>query len=49
LVARSAIASNSGVEYWLGRFDDLILGNRTTNRLANASYETVIDGESCRQ
>ena len=31
---------------WLGLFDDPILGNSALDRLANASYQIVIEGES---
>ena len=41
--------SNRAVEEWLGRFDDPILGNSALDRLANASYQIVIEGESYRQ
>ena len=43
------ITSNRAVEEWLGLFDDPILGNSALDRLANASYQIVIDGESYRQ
>ena len=43
------ITSNRAVEEWLGLFDDPILGNSALDRLANASYQIVIEGESYRQ
>ena len=43
------ITSNRAVEEWLGLFDDPILGNSALDRLANASYQVVIEGESYRQ
>jgi len=47
--ASFVITSNRDVEEWLGLFDDPILGNSALDRLANASYQIVIDGESYRQ
>lgn len=44
-----AITSNRAVEEWLGLFDDPILGNSALDRLANASYQIVIEGNSYRQ
>ncbi|MDA1129595.1 MAG: IS21-like element helper ATPase IstB [Chloroflexi bacterium] len=43
------ITSNRSVEEWLGIFDDPILGNSALDRLANASYQIVIEGSSYRQ
>ena len=43
------ITSNRAVEEWLGLFDDSILGNSALDRLANASYQIVIDGTSYRE
>ena len=37
------------VDEWLSRFDDPILGNGALDRLANASYQIVIEGASYRQ
>ena len=34
---------------WLSLFDDPILGNSALDRLANASYQIVIDGTSYRE
>ena len=34
---------------WLGLFDDSILGNSALDRLANASYQIVIEGDSYRE
>jgi DNA replication protein DnaC len=44
-----AITSNRAVEEWLGLFDDAILGNSALDRLANASYQIVIEGASYRE
>ena len=41
--------SDRSVEEWLGLFDDPIPGNSALDRLANASYQIVIEGESYRQ
>jgi len=43
------ITSNRAVEEWLGLFDDPILGNSALDRLANASYQIVIEGISYRE
>ena len=43
------VTSNRGVDEWLGLFDDPILGNSALDRLANAAYQIVIEGESYRQ
>ena len=43
------ITSNRAVEEWLGLFDDPILGNSALDRLANASYQIVIEGTSYRE
>lgn len=43
------ITSNRSVEEWLGLFDDSILGNSALDRLANASYQIVIEGTSYRE
>ena len=43
------ITSNRGVDEWLGLFDDPILGNSALDRLANASYQIVIEGTSYRE
>lgn len=37
------------MEEWLGLFDDPILGNSALDRLANASYQIVIEGTSYRE
>ena len=34
------------VDEWLSRFDDPILGNSALDRLANASYQIVIECSS---
>jgi len=44
-----AITSNRAVDEWLGLFDDSILGNSALDRLANASYQIVIEGASYRE
>jgi len=43
------ITSNRSVDEWLGLFDDPILGNSALDRLANASYQIVIEGTSYRE
>ena len=43
------ITSNRAVEEWLTLFDDPILGNSALDRLANASYQIVIEGSSYRE
>ena len=43
------ITSNRTVEEWLGLFDDPILGNSALDRLANASYQIIIEGTSYRE
>ena len=43
------ITSNRAVEEWLSIFDDPILGNSALDRLANASYQIVIEGTSYRE
>ena len=43
------ITSNRAVEEWLGIFEDPILGNSALDRLANASYQIVIEGSSYRE
>ena len=47
--SRFVITSNRGVEEWLGLFEDPILGNSAQDRLANASYQIVIEGQSYRE
>jgi len=44
-----AITSNRAVDEWLGLFDDPILGNSALDRLANASYQIIIEGTSYRE
>ena len=48
-VSSFVITSNRAVDEWLGLFDDPILGNSTLDRLANASYQIVIEGSSYRE
>lgn len=43
------LTSNRAVEEWLGLFDDPVLGNSALDRLANASYQIVIEGTSYRE
>ena len=43
-VSSCVITSNRAVEEWLRFFDDPILGNSALDRLANASYQIVIEG-----
>lgn len=44
-----ALTSNRAVEEWLGLFDDPILGNSALDRLANTSYQIIIEGSSYRE
>ena len=48
-VSSLVITSNRSVEEWLSLFDDPILGNSALDRLANASYQIVIEGNSYRE
>ena len=48
-VSSFVITSNRAVEEWLSLFDDPILGNSAMDRLANASYQIVIEGASYRE
>ena len=48
-VSSFGITSNRAVEEWLSLFDDSILGNSALDRLANASFQIVIDGASYRE
>ena len=43
------ITSNWAVDEWLSLFDAPILGNSALGRLANASYQIVIEGSSYRE
>jgi DNA replication protein DnaC len=43
------MTSNRAIEDWLGLFDDAILGNSALDRLANTSYQIVIEGTSYRE
>ena len=43
------VTSNRAVEEWLSLFDDPILGNSALDRLANTSYQIVIEGASYRE
>ena len=48
-VSSFIITSNRAVQEWLSLFDDPILGNSALHRLANASYQIVIEGASYRE
>ena len=48
-VSSFVITSNRAVDEWLGLFEDPILGNSALDRLANASYQIVIEGSSYRE
>ena len=48
-VSSFVITSNRTVEEWLSLFDDPILGNSALDRLANASFQIVIEGASYRE
>ena len=48
-VSSFVITSNRAVDEWLSIFDDSILGNSALDRLANASYQIVIEGSSYRE
>ncbi len=48
-VSSFVITSNRAVEEWLSLFDDPILGNSAPDRLANASYQIIIEGQSYRE
>ncbi len=43
------VTSNRAVDEWLSLFDDPILGNSALDRLANTSYQIVIEGQSYRE
>ena len=43
------ITSNRTVDEWLSLFDDPILGTSALDRLANASYQIIIEGTSYRE
>ena len=43
------ITSNWVVDEWLSLFDDSILGNSALDRLANASYQIIIEASSYRE
>ncbi|MCY4617523.1 MAG: ATP-binding protein [Chloroflexi bacterium] len=47
--ASTVITSNRSVEEWLGLFDAPILAGSALDRLASASYQIVVEGESFRQ
>ena len=48
-VSSCIITSSRAVEEWLSLFEDPILGNSALDRLANASYQIVIEGSSYRE
>ncbi len=43
------MTSNRAIEEWLGLFEDAVLGNSALDRLANASYQIVMEGTSYRE
>ena len=43
------MTSNRDIEEWLGLFEDAVPGNSALDRLANASYQIVIEGSSYRE
>ena len=47
--SRFIITSNRAGEEWLSLSDDPILGNSALDRLANASYQIIIEGTSYRE
>ena len=49
LASSLVITSNRAVDELLGLFEDPILGNSALDRLANASYQIVIEGNSYRE
>ena len=48
-VSSFVITSNRAVDEWLSLFDDPILANSALDRLANASYQIIIEGSSYRE
>ena len=48
-VSSFIITSNRAVQEWLSLFDDPILGNSALHRLANASFQIVIEGATYRE
>ena len=48
-VSSFVITSSRAVDEWLSIFEDPILGNSALDRLANASYQIVIEGSSYRE
>ena len=49
LASSFVVTSIWAVDEWLGFLDDPIFGNSVLGRLANASYQVVIEGASCRE
>ena len=49
LLPACCLTSNRAVDEWLGLFEDPILGNSALDRLVNASYQIVIEGNSYRE
>ena len=43
------ITGNRAADEWLSLFDNPILGNSALDRLANASYQIIIEGTSYRE
>ena len=48
-VSSFVVTSNRAVDEWLSLFDDPILRNSALDRLANASYQIVMEGSSYRE
>ena len=48
-VSSLVITSNRSVDEWLGLLEDPVLANSALDRLANASYQIVIEGSSYRE
>ena len=48
-VSSFVVTSNRAVDEWLSLFEDPILGNSALDRLANASYQIVMEGSSYRE
>ena len=45
-VSSFVITNRRAVDEWLSLFDDSILGNSAQDRLADASYQIVVEGSS---
>ena len=46
--ASMIITSNRDTSEWLAMFDDVLLAQSATDRVKNAAYDFVMDGESYR-